>query len=584
MKQLTFDRKMIRFISWALIISTSVIMLVSAVSTVMTVTNKSTQLAKKELEAIAVSTEDNFKQYYSLIWAIILDQHIQEYLKAQGNQYEYAGNANSVLDNACNMWENINFISILREDGTGHLIKGNAIPNWKVNYKKGLEEEYENSISMRHNVMQMSFTRDYNIKGEYTLSIYYPMYSSAVIGQRLGTVCINVDDSNLLQLMSDIGNSGKFTVENYLVHQGGKIISCSNPKEMNTTFDLIEFEEGEATTSTWGNTIIYKKLAGWNFYYVSRISWWELLRDSVRTLLVLTVLLTILIVIIVRLARQMVTRAYEPWGNVVKAMGRVSEGELETRLQTLEADPDMKVVSKGFNGMMDQLIKLMEQIKEEQYQMDQIRMEALQSQIQPHFLYNTLDCIHWQAVASGNQDISRLVKALASYYRICLSKGKDIIPLGEELEYTRNYLYIQKMRYEEILNYEIISDAALEQAVLPKLTLQPLVENAIYHGIKLTERKVGHIRILVTGNAKEIRIEVEDDGAGMTEAKIIEMNQLITIYDEQFGYGVRNVNRRIQLYYGAAYGLTYRRNAAGGVTVEIRLPNRQEVEGRYTLL
>ena len=583
MKALTFDRKMIRFITWALIFSTSVIILVSAISTVISVTNKSTQMAMKEVEVMAANTEDNFKQYYGLIWAVILDQNVQGFLQEQEDPYQYIGNANSVLDNLCNMWENINFISIARQDGNGYLIKGNSIPNWMVNYKQNLEDDYENSISMRHNIMQMMFSSKYNIKGEHTLSIYYPLYSSSVIGQRLGTLCINVDDSNLLQLLSS-NSSSKFGVDTYFVHQDGEIISCSNPKEMNTKFSQVEFEENQSIATTWGNMIIYKKLTGWNFYYVTRISWWELLKDSIWTVAALVGVLTLIIIVIVKLAREMVINAYEPWGNVVKAMGKVSQGELQTRLEILETDPDMQVVSGGFNGMMEQIVKLMDQVKEEQYQMDQIRMEALQSQIQPHFLYNTLDCIHWQAVVNGNQDISKLVKALASYYRICLSRGKDIITIGEELEYTRNYLYIQQIRYDEILNYEIVSEPELESAVIPKLTLQPLVENAIYHGIKLLEGKKGEIRIRVSGNREQIQIRVEDNGIGMSEQEITGMNQMISMYDEQFGYGVRNVNRRIQLYYGQEYGLTYSCNEAGGVTVSVLLPNRQEMKGTHTLL
>lgn len=584
MKNLTFDRKMIRFISWALVLSTSVILIVSAVSTVISVTRKSTQMAMKEVEAMTTNTEDSFGQYYGLIWAIALDEHIQNYVQAEEESYAYVDNANSVLDNICNMWDNINFISIVREDDKGHLVKGNSIPNWMNDYKKNLEEDYEHGIGMRHNVMQMSFTKKYNINGEYSLSVYYPLYSNSVIGHRLGTICINVDDTNLMQLVSNEEKDGNFDVDTYFVHKDGNIISSTNPEEIASTFEEMNFDGRQNISTTWGNMLIYKKLDGWNFYYITRISWWELLKGSVWTIVLLTMLLSALMVVIIRFAKGMVTKAYEPWGNVVKAMGKVSTGELETRLLVSKADPDMQVVSNGFNGMMEQLIKLMEQVKEEQYQMDQIRMEALHSQIQPHFLYNTLDCIHWQAVASGNQDVSKMVKALASYYRICLSKGKDIITIGQELEYTKNYLYIQQMRYDEILSYEIESAEELKQSVIPKLTLQPLVENAIYHGIKRAQNRKGCITISVTGDEKQIRIEVSDNGEGMTNQEIQEMNQMIALYDEQFGYGVRNVNRRIQLYYGQEYGLTYSKNKDCGITVTIELPNREALKEGNTVL
>ena len=138
-------------------------------------------------------------------------------------------------------------------------------------------------------------------------------------------------------------------------------------------------------------------------------------------------------------------------------------------------DPDAGI-------MMDDINQLMIKNREEQHQLDQIRFNSLQSQIQPHFLYNTLDCIHWQASADGNKEVSDLIVALAAYYRICLSNGKDIIPLSVELEQIRYYLIIQNKRYGDIIHYENKVDEKYLGVLLPKLTLQPLVENSIYHG------------------------------------------------------------------------------------------------------
>lgn len=197
---------------------------------------------------------------------------------------------------------------------------------------------------------------------------------------------------------------------------------------------------------------------------------------------------------------------------------------------------------------------------------------SLQSQIQPHFLYNTLDCIHWQAVSDGNQEISTLVKALARYYRICLSKGHDVISLEMEMEHVRNYLIIQNMRYDHIIGSEITLGKGCRDAMIPKLTLQPLVENSIYHGIKVRDGKEGSISLTARREGDIVEIILADTGTGMAQRQIDEMNQHLSEYDESFGYGVRNVNKRIELLYGAEYGLHYLRNVSGGVTVEIRIP------------
>jgi Predicted signal transduction protein with a C-terminal ATPase domain len=575
-EQKTFDRKMINFIASALILSTIIISLVSVVSTIISVTNKSTQMAMREVEVMVTNTEADFQRYHAINWSIMLDRNIQIYLRGPGNRYEYIQEANHVLDNVYSMQMNINFISIMREDGEGALIKGYYIPNWKANYQEELLADYNNSMAMGDNSMRMIVSDKYDSQGEYTMNIYYPLFSSRKLDERLGLICINIDGSNIIPLIAEVTKNKGLPVETYFVHDDGTIISCINAAEINTKFPREQLNESRQTTRRNGSYLeIYKQLAGWNFAYITRISIWDLLRDSVLTVAILGVLLVSFIIVIIQLVKRMVTKAYAPWGGVVRAMDEVSKGELGIRLNTAEVDSDMQVVSHGFNGMMEQIIKLMEAVKEEQYQVGQIRLEALHSQIQPHFLYNTLDCIHWQAVMDGNHGISEIVKALASYYRLCLSKGHDIITIKEEVRYTENYLYIQQIRYGDILDYEIQEEGVdWERITIPKLTLQPLVENAIYHGIKLLENQKGIVSIAIGAEEGGIKIEVSDNGIGMSEERIIEINQLIQSYDEQFGYGVRNVNRRLQLYYGPQYGLTYRRNSQGGITVAVLVPSR----------
>ena len=154
--------------------------------------------------------------------------------------------------------------------------------------------------------------------------------------------------------------------------------------------------------------------------------------------------------------------------------------------------------------MMNRIDLLLEQVKLEQHQMEQIRFHALQSQIKPHFLYNTLDCIHWQAVSDGNKEISVMVKAMAQYYRICLSKGKEIIPLKLEMEHIRSYLIIQNMRYDNIVELEDLITEEYYEIMIPKMTLQPLIENAIYHGIQAKEGGKGRILLSIRREGQNV--------------------------------------------------------------------------------
>ena len=190
-------------------------------------------------------------------------------------------------------------------------------------------------------------------------------------------------------------------------------------------------------------------------------------------------------------------------------------------------------------------------------------------------MYNTLDCIHWQATADGNNEISILVKALAQYYRLCLSDGKDVIRLEQEIEHVRNYLIIQNMRYDNIIKSVIEIDRACNDVYIPKITLQPLVENSIYHGIKIKEGKKGELRINARRKANDVYIDVSDNGGGMTEEQIEKLNQSISDLGTDMGYGIKNVNRRIKILFGHEYGLYYRKNERGGITVTIHLPYRK---------
>lgn len=202
-----------------------------------------------------------------------------------------------------------------------------------------------------------------------------------------------------------------------------------------------------------------------------------------------------------------------------------------------------------------------EMVKRIQTQKRKAEIHALQAQINPHFLYNTLNAISWQAADQGENEISILATNLGRFFRISLSRGQEIITLNEELEQVRSYLRIQKIRYKEILSDEFRVEEGLLNRKMVKLLVQPLVENAIYHGIKPADRP-GTIRISACAHTDEhgeelLWITVEDDGVGIPPQKLAELNELLAAgqSDPEAGYGIFNVNKRIKLYYGKEYGL-----------------------------
>ena len=520
MKNLSVDRKMIRFITIALVIGTTVIMLASAISTVVSITNTSSRLAMQEMDVMAINTEENFGKYLGLYYAIAMDRNVQEFLLEMESPHLHVGNVSNVLANYFQIWDNLNFISVIRSDGIS-FTRGTAVPYHIPEFEKVFLTDHDNySLATGNVLMRAMVCNKYSFRGNYSLTLFFPLFDTVIVRESIGLLVVNVNDTILDQLIKESHEDRGMYMYTYFVHGSGQIIAGPGDV-MNTDLDQTRRLHGGQIVRTWGNLNIYRDLRGWDFFYVTRISWWELLRDSALAVGVIFILLSIMILFTIR-------------------------------------------ASKYF----------LKKVREEQYQIDQIRMEALQSQIQPHFLYNTLDCIHWQAAINGDKETSKMIKSLASYYRISLSKGKDIISLKEELEHIENYLFIQKMRYGEILEYEIKADEKCLEETIPKMTIQPLVENAIYHGIKCKDGRVGFIAITVSDEGNKISIKVRDDGVGMSAEEIEEINKKIQEVDSEFGYGVRNVNRRIQLYYGYEYGLHYSMNSDKGVTVMTHLPKR----------
>ena len=222
-----------------------------------------------------------------------------------------------------------------------------------------------------------------------------------------------------------------------------------------------------------------------------------------------------------------------------------------------------------------QLEEEKQRVKTEQSQKRKAEFKAMQAQIQPHFLYNTLESIHWKAEEAQAQEISDMVQALATFFRINLSRGKELISLRDEIAHVESYLRIQQIRYGNQLEYEIQVQEEILDSVLPKLILQPLVENSIYHGIR---EKEGEGMIGITGRKAEngdILLCVEDNGVGILPEQLKNLQEKLVSGEKvhQEGYGIFNVNQRIQLNYGVPYGLSILFSGIDGTAGAVFMPN-----------
>lgn len=278
-------------------------------------------------------------------------------------------------------------------------------------------------------------------------------------------------------------------------------------------------------------------------------------------------------------------------------MNRMRSGELEARYYYPYKD-EVGSLAQSFNYMADQVEKSMKKqeeyiavLKEERNFVEQVQkqkrkaeLRALQAQINPHFLYNTLNTITWLASDKGMDDISTLSKSLGKLFRISLSRGAEVISIRDEIEHVKSYLTIQEIRYSEVMQYKIDVDEELYQYTILKLVLQPLVENAIYHGIKeketMSEILIRAEKMADTEGREWVQFTVEDSGMGIPPEKLDAINEGLEegTTDNRDGYGIFNVNERIKLYYGEEYGLYYESREGEWTKAILTIPIRKQEE------
>ena len=254
----------------------------------------------------------------------------------------------------------------------------------------------------------------------------------------------------------------------------------------------------------------------------------------------------------------------------------ITKNDLQA-LMTRDNIDEITELGLNFNIMIGRIRELLAAKIKEQEHLKKAELRALQAQINPHFLYNTLDTIIWLAEAHKTAQVIEIVRALSGFFRIALSKGQDWITIHQEIEHVRSYLTIQKMRYRDILDYKIEVDEDILDGVILKLTLQPLVENALYHGIK-NKRNGGMITVRARRTDQNgVLLEVQDDGVGFTSYKLAQIQQEINNDSEEItlkesGFGLENVNKRIKLFYGKEYGLSIDSHYLEGTRVTVTIP------------
>ncbi|MFX3632316.1 MAG: sensor histidine kinase [Candidatus Pristimantibacillus sp.] len=396
----------------------------------------------------------------------------------------------------------------------------------------------------------------------------------------LGFLFLNISEKALSSIYDPIGpvQSGGY----YIVDNRGLIISSSDEERI-----LQPLEEDKKTEILAKETVLKETkdahgeknlLTAMSFgkpdwKLINEIPLKDLTRESRQVSNVILIVGSICLLFALIGAIILSQSIANPIIFLAKHMNRIRDENIDRPVQVKSQD-EIGILGAGLNMMLGRVNDLLVKVKEEQQLKREYELALIQEQIKPHFFYNTLDLIYVLCKSGESEEAGKATKALADYYRVGLSNGQEIITIREEIRNVQNYLYIQSARYSDLFDFQIHVQNELLNYYIPKLTLQPLVENAIYHGLK-EKGSFGHITIEGFKQIDTLCLKVKDDGIGLSEEQIKRLRGTRT---ERVSFGMRSVDERIKLYFGDRYGIDIHSVEGEGTQITVEIPMSGEIQ------
>ena len=451
-----------------------------------------------------------------------------------------------------------------------------AKQSWFVDAQDKMENLHFSDLHVQ-NIFENSTNRYYWV---ISLSRGVELTNSGKMSE--GILLVDMDFSGIRQLFAKVNSQNMGYV--YLMDSDGKIIY--HPRQNLIFSNMIQennevaktYEDGAHRETFEGeDRMVAVKTVGYTGWkIVSVMPMEKFLGDFSRTRTMAVMIIIVAILVMIFANQFVAVRVAKPLRNLEDSLTGIGM-DREPQIY-IGGPPEIQHLGETIRSMVEQLRQLTDDIVREQEEKRKSELDALQSQINPHFLYNTLDSIMWMIEAEKYDDAISMVQALSRLFRISLSKGKNIITVGEELQHAKNYLDIQKYRYKNKFTSYFEIEEGIEKYKTIKLIIQPLIENAIYYGMEYMDGD-GEIYVRAYTKEEDLFIEVEDNGLGMQKAQV---ESLLTdgtrIRSKGSGIGIRNVHQRIQLYFGTEYGLEILSEPDEGTMVRIHLPKTENVE------
>ena len=474
-------------------------------------------------------------------------------------------------------------IGIVRRENESSSLFNNGMSTRNQNLKLDTQHWYADAVGKYDHYNLTSSHVQNVISGErpwvITLSRGIRNYTGE--GDSDGVVFIDLNYSAISELctQNSVGTKGYV----FILDQDGNIVYHPQQQQLynelqTENISLIMNAKTDVVTAGKGDdekiyALSHSETTGWTIVGCMNMS--ELLKNSrkARSIYVLVALGLIAVALVI--SSEIARNITFPIQKLRDSMKRVQKGDFSAAEIEVYSDNEIGSLTRSFNVMTHKIQDLMAQNIQEQEQKRKIELKALQSQINPHFLYNTLDSIIWMAEGKKNEEVVLMTASLARLLRQSISIENELVTIGQEIEYVRSYLTIQKMRYKDKLEFEINVDPRITHAQIIRLVLQPIVENAIYHGLKYKESK-GMLKVHGYELGERIIIDITDDGVGMDEETLKHIYDKHKVNYHSNGVGVYNVQQRLVLYYGKEYGIIYHSEKGKGTTATVVIPKRQE--------
>ena len=474
-------------------------------------------------------------------------------------------------------------IGIVRRENESSSLFNNGMSTRNQNLKLDTQHWYADAVGKYDHYNLTSSHVQNVISGErpwvITLSRGIRNYTGE--GDSDGVVFIDLNYSAISELctQNSVGTKGYV----FILSQDGNIVYHPQQQQLynelqTENISLIMNAKTDVVTAGKGDdekiyALSHSETTGWTIVGCMNMS--ELLKNSrkARSIYVLVALGLIAVALVI--SSEIARNITFPIQKLRDSMKRVQKGDFSAAEIEVYSDNEIGSLTRSFNVMTHKIQDLMAQNIQEQEQKRKIELKALQSQINPHFLYNTLDSIIWMAEGKKNEEVVLMTASLARLLRQSISIENELVTIGQEVEYVRSYLTIQKMRYKDKLEFEINVDPRITHAQIIRLVLQPIVENAIYHGLKYKESK-GMLKVHGYELGERIIIDITDDGVGMDEETLKHIYDKHKVNYHSNGVGVYNVQQRLVLYYGKEYGIIYHSEKGKGTTATVVIPKKQE--------